>query len=298
MTGTARRTTPPTRTVVAEQVRFVGLALRRDAAIGAALLTALLMVPLYDQPINFTREFGLWAATLGFVTPFGVWRRVGRDGHLWTLPVEHRRLALSGVFAGWCWLMMASAALLAWAALVVLRTDGSFVLEQTRAVLSSSAPQTGPLERAHLSLVTWRTPTWFWFLPFTAATVAYLLGSAVMLCTERVRRWIGGVGLVLLFVLLLGRGAGSGVLSALLIPVATHRYGLETVFAGGPMGQGMGQVVLATGEKLLVWRSLPTLGHWAGATMLWLALGFIALWAATLRYRERGPGHPEEDTRP
>ena len=298
--STSMHATPSMRAVLAEQVRFVGLAVRRDAAIGAALLAALLVIPFHDQPINFTRDIGVWFALLGLIAPFAIWKRLDGDGHLWTLPVEHRRLALTGVFAGWCWLMVAAAALLAWAALIVLRTDGELVSEQTRAVLKGSGPLADPLDPVRVSMVDWRTPAWYWVLPFTAATVTYLFGSAVMLCASSLRRWLGGAALILLLILLVGRGGGFGVLSALVTGLASHPYGLETVFAGGPMRQGLGQVLLTTGEKVFVWRSLPTIGGWLVATVIWFVLGLVALWVATVRYREDrvGARPAEQVTRP
>ena len=290
MTDAVRHPTPSMRAVLTEQVRFAGLVVRRDAAIVAVLLAAMLLIPWHDQPINFTREFGPWFATLGFVTPLLMWKRLRRSGHFWMLPVEHRRHALATVVAGWCWLMIAATLLLLWAAALVLRTDGSFVVEQARTVLSGSMLPAGVLEPGQLATVQWRTPRWLWVLPFTSATVAYLLGSAVALSAGRVQRWLGAIAAVLLLVVLLGENGGFEGLSNAVATVASHRYGLETVFAGSPMTHDTAEVILSNQERVFVWLSLPTRERWVVATALWLVTGFVALWLATIRYREREGG--------
>jgi hypothetical protein len=289
MTAAARHPVPPLGAVLAEQIRFVGLALRREAAIAAVVLLALLAVPSRDGPVNFSREIGVLCALLGAAAPFAVWSRLAGDGHLWTLPVDHRRHALVGVAAGWCWLMTAVAALLLWLAALVLLSGGDLLIAGPRLVLRPGVSAVGAVAPGDVVAVAWRTPAWVWVVPFTAATTAYLLGSALVLGTARPWRWAGGATLVVLLAVLLGDGGALGWLNAGLAAVAGHPYGVETVVAGGAVRLKTIAVRLATGETVRVWRDLPTAGRWAAATLLWTAAGAAALWLGTARRREREP---------
>jgi hypothetical protein len=275
--------------VLAEQVRFLGLAMRRDAMAGAGLILLALVLRAFlgDAPVNFTREIGLSFAALGFVAALGVWKRLAADGDLWTLPVDHRRTTIVGVAAGWFWLQAAACALLAGMVALISVTGGQFASSATRVVLSSSAAVTGAIDPRHLTTIAWSSPHWLWAVPFTAATVAYLLGSAIVIATRHPWRWLAGFGLVALLLLLFGGDAGPGWSYGGLRIVAAHPYGLETVFAGGPVSRTTRLVTLTTGQTILVWRDLPALGRWVTATVLWSALGLAGLWLATIRLRER-----------
>jgi hypothetical protein len=154
-------------------------------------------------------------------------------------------------------------------------------------VLRPGVPLTGPVAPGDVAAVAWRTPAWLWLVPFTAATAAYLLGSALVLGSARPWRWAGGAALVVLLALLLGDGGALGWLSAGLAAVAGHPYGVETVVAGGAVRLKTVAVQLTTGETVRVWRDLPTPGRWAAATLLWTAAGLAALWLGTVRRRER-----------
>ena len=286
----ARHPVPRLRPVLGEQFRFVGLGVRRELLAGAAVLLALLvLVFLRREPVNFTRELFFWFAALGSLAPFAVWRGWGDpgEGQLWTLPVEHRRRALVGVAAGWFWLILAAGALLLWVVVAILLTGGHFGAEGTRMVLSPTGTISGPVDPGQLTAVEWRTPAWLWLVPFSAATATYLLGSAIVLATERPWRWVGGLALLVLLVVLLAQSGGYESLGAALGGIVTHPLGLETVLAGGTVSRNTAAIVLTTGERMLVWRSLPDPGRWATATLIWLAIGAAALWLATIRYRER-----------
>ena len=289
MIGGARHPVPRMRSVLVEQIRFLGLTLRRDATIGAAILLLLLVIPWHDEPVNFSRDIGLMFAALGFMAPVAVWKGLGRDerrgGYLWTLPVDHRRQAFAGVAAGWFWLMVAAAVLLLWWVALILLTGGHFGAQGTRMVLSAAAG-TDAVDPRDLTAVAWSTPRWLWLIPFTAATIAYLLGSALVLGVERLWRWVGGFVLIVFFALLLGREGRPEWLNAGLEVLTDHPAGLSTAFAGGPMNQSA-EVLLTTGETIRIWRDLPSPGRWAAATLLWIGIGFVSLWLATLRYREQ-----------
>lgn len=283
MTAPVPAALPRTGAVFVAQLGFLGLALRRWAAVGLAVLLALLALALLQPPIGYAREIGWWFALLGVLAPFVTWSALRADGALWTLPVEHRRHALVGVAVGWCWLMVAAAALLAWIVALVLLTDGRLVVDETRLVLApgaSTAPQ-------RLAEVAWRTPWWQWVVPFTAATVAYLLGSALVLATRHAWRWAVGALLAVVLALTLG-GAGARGAADPRDALLGHRYGVETLVLGSPDGRTSPVTVAASdGRPVRAWRELPTLDRWAAATLLWTAAGALALWLATLRLRER-----------
>ena len=287
MTAPAPATLPRTAAVLAEQLRFLGLALRRWAAAGLAVPLALLALALLEPPLSYAREVGWWFAVLGFAAPFAAWRTLRSDGALWTLPVEHRRHALVGVAAGWCWLMAAAAALLAWLVALVLLTDGRLVVAETRLLLAGAAAAP---ER--LAEVAWRTPWWQWAIPFTAATVAYLLGSALVLATRHPWRWAAGALLAVVLALTLSGAGGRGDAGPR-DRLLGHRYGVETLVLGGPDGRTSPVTVAAAdGRPVRAWRELPTFDRWAAATLLWTAAGALALWLATRRLRERDDDLP------
>ena len=286
MSAPTSSTLPRTGAVFVEQLGFLGLALRRWAVVGGAVLLALLGLALLEPPVRYGREVGWWFALLGVLAPVLTWNTLRADGALWTLPVEHRRHALVGVAAGWCWLMVVAAALLAWIVALVVLTDGRLVVAEPRLVLAPGSSA----ESARLAEVAWRTPWWQWVIPFTAATVAYLLGSALVLATRHPWRWAVGTLLVVLLPLTVGEageGEGSGPRDGLL----GQRYGVETLVLGSPDGRTSPVTVAAAdGRPVRAWRELPTLDGWAAATLLWTAAGALALWLATLRLREREPG--------
>jgi hypothetical protein len=186
-------TTPRWRDVVLEQVRIVGLSLRREALVAAVVLGIVTVVIAFDI-VRGTAESWFdsndWApiAIAAFLLPFAIWRRDRRFGpaFLWTLPVERRRLALMKVFAGWVWLM---------AALMVI------VFWQTALAVLSRVPgaETVPL------------------FVFVGVTSTYLFGSALVLGLRHPLRWLIGTVSVLFFLgalnQLLGREpAGLGML--------------------------------------------------------------------------------------
>ncbi len=166
---------PRMREVVREQIRIVGLALRREALVVAVVLgTATLVIA-----VDITRgsaaswfDSDEWAAlgVVAFLSPFAVWRRERRFGpaFLWTLPVDRRRLALARVFAGWVWLMLALAVFTAW--------------ERTMALISG-------IPNAEVVRLD----------AFIGTTLTYLLGSALVLGSRHPLRWLlGTVGVFLL----------------------------------------------------------------------------------------------------
>lgn len=46
---------------------------------------------------------------------------------------------------------------------------------------------------------------------------------------------------------------------------------------------------LSTGEGVVVWRGVPDAREWGMATLLWICVGLLGLWAAAWRHNERHP---------
>jgi hypothetical protein len=176
--------TPKWRDVVREQVRFVGLSLRREALVVAAVLAVGTLVigseiarggPGFDSAEPFP------TAVIFFLYPFAVWKGERRFGaaFLWTLPVERRGLALARVFAGFVWMLAALALFAAWLSALAL--------------LAHAPPARIVLR-----------------IPFTATVACYLLGSALVVGLRHPLRWLlGGAGLLFLLATV---GGGEHVL--------------------------------------------------------------------------------------
>ena len=282
--------------VLVEQVRVVGMSLRGEALV-AGVLVAFVSIGLgmaiwrEGLVMDLRTDSHPLYGVLGALLPFAIWK--GRDrlqeSSFLVLPVEHRRHALTRVLAGWIWLLAAVAALLAWQALLAIVSGGEFGALTTRMVLDRPAATMAPVDASWLRAVEWTTPAWQWLLPFTGATVAYAMTSALNLATKHPLRVVGAV---LIALLLLGVATGEYIfdwLRIVLDGVFNHPWGLDTVVTGGNESLKT-QVLVPTPldrGPTVVWRDLPTLGAWAGATLLWLGLSAAALWAATLRLRER-----------
>jgi len=247
---------PRGRDVVLEQVRIVGLSLRREALVAAVVLGVVTLVIAIDivhgrAATWFDSDEWFVIGLFSFLVPFAVWRREKRFGpaFLWTLPVDRRRLALAKVFAGWVWLMAALACFVLW--------------QLALAVLSGVADaETVPL------------------VAFSGATAMYLLGSALVLGLRHPLRWLlGTAGAFFLLATLneaLGRAengmarmfAWSGALRwAIYGP-----YGIDTLLSSRTFQS-------AVENAATVW--------WPVTIFLWLGAGVAALWAAASRHGER-----------
>ena len=163
---------PRLRDVVLQQIRVVGLSLRREALVLAAVLcvgTLMIAKDLGRGGPGFDSGEMFPTTIAAFFFPFAVWRSEKRFGpaFLWTLPVDRRRLALAKVFAGWVWFMVALAIFVTWVLAL------AFI---------AHAPLIENLMR----------------VPLTATAGMYLLGSAVVLGLRHPLRWILGAAGVLL----------------------------------------------------------------------------------------------------
>lgn len=294
------RATPRPRVVLAEQVRAVGLALRLPLLTAAALLAVATLFIAIERVrgaggLDFSPESSMLPGVAGMLLPIGVWLGEDRFGadFPWTLPVERRGHALARVGAGWVWLMVSVALLVLWMLLVALLTGGSVLEAETIRVLPEIASP-GPVDPATLRSLRWVPEPLLWLAPFTGATAAYLLASALALATRHLLRWIAAV--VLLAFVVTGLVSEVGMAtndlwlahapSRTLESLLFGTYGLDALLTGRT--ESLRTVAtLTTGQTAVVWRGLPDLGEWAAATLLWSGAGLLALWAAAIRHRER-----------
>jgi len=164
---------PRWRDVLLEQIRIVGLSLRREALIVGAVLgagTLLIVSELLAGGPGFDSRETFPTALFSFLIPFAMWRNDKPFGpaFLWTLPVDRRRLALAKVFAGGLWTMAMVGVFISWLFLLAL------------------------LAHAPALQIVLRVP-----VIATAAT--YLFGSAMMLGLRHPLRWLlGAAGVMFL----------------------------------------------------------------------------------------------------
>ena len=296
----ARPRQPRLRAVLLEHVRATGPALR-GAAMAAALLVGLLTLWLSLQSLSRDVNVSLnaWPTQLpglmGALLPIAVWARDERfgPGFLWTLPVDRRRHALIKVLAGWVWLMGGVALFVLWL-LALTACTGGRVLPETLHLVPFQVAAAGPVDPAALHTVRWAPGPLIWAVPFTAATVCYLLASALTLGTRHPLRWVIGavVAFVLSTVVSTTASAQLGVSwlnhapARLLELLFDSRYGLDAVLTARLESLGTG-TTLTTGERAMVWWEVPDLADWRLATLLWTGAGLLTLWAAASRHRER-----------
>ena len=298
MTQPTLHRTPAARAVLLEQVRAVALALRAPGIAAAGLLGVATVLVIGERvtgggPVDFAPELALIPGMVGALLPIGVWKGEDRfdAAFLWTLPVDRRRHALAKVCAGWVWLMAAVAFFVFWFLLLAFFTGGNVLGDQMLRVLPSAVvPPPGTLDPAALRVVRWSPDAFLWVVPFTSATGAYLLASALALGSRHPLRWILGIFF--------------GVFLASAIGAATHvewlKFGPSRLWAtvhAGPYGldalltaraESLEELVtLSNGKAIGAWQGLPDLGHWATATLLWISAGLLSVWAAASRHRER-----------
>ncbi len=291
MTDPAVGRVPAMKTVWMEQLRVVGLAIRREAALaGVALaigsLVVIAVMPMLQAIIDEggvselvldpgEPPWGFIAVLAALLLPFVVWkgeRRFG-DTPFWSLPVDHRRHALLKVAAGWVWLLAILGAALAWVTLTVLASGGTLGVDEVRVLVLDPVGAAAGAPAATES-VRWTTPWWEWVLPFTSATAAYLLASTLFLATARPLFWAAGLWIA---------GAGAlGVAEFRDIGWIQRSAELVAWYAGGDsFNQG---VRLPTGW-IEGWMLLPSVEMWLASSAFWISLGLVGVAAAACRAR-------------
>ena len=195
MTDSTAGRMPAMKAVWGEQLRVVGLAIRREGtlaalvlALGSLALIAFSRMPVLQAMVDGEvgqlvfdpgePPWGFFAVLAALLLPFVAWkgeRRFG-DTPLWSMPVDHRRHALLKVAAGWVWLLAILSAALVWVTLTVLASGGTLGVDEVRLLVLDPAGAAAGTPGA-MESVNWTTPWWEWALPFTSATAAYLAGQ-------------------------------------------------------------------------------------------------------------------------
>lgn len=250
MTEVTLHQTPRGRDVVLEQVRIVGLRLRREALVAAvvlAILTVVIAVDIIRGSADTWFDSDEWVGFgfISFFLPFAVWRQEKRfePAFLWTLPVDRRRLALAKVFGGWVWLMAALAFFIVW----------QIALAAFSGV--AGAETVSPYA-------------------FTGTTATYLFGSALVLGLRHPLRWVLGTGALFFLLGTLDEAVGPTASGARMFASSALRslfYGIDTLLNSVQTG----------------WQTLPVFAQSTLPTLLSLGAGLAALWAAASRHGER-----------
>ncbi|MYE15149.1 MAG: hypothetical protein F4Y07_01580 [Gemmatimonadetes bacterium] len=285
---------PEMRAVWMEQLRVVGLAIRRETGL-AGLVVALaslaviatsrlpVLQTIFNEDMHelvFDPAVSPWMflpVLAALLLPLVVWkgeRRFG-DTPLWSMPVDHRRHALLKVGAGWVWLMVILGAAFVWATLTTLVSGGALGVDEVRLLLldPAGAPAGTP---GSMESVNWTTPWWQWVLPFTSASAAYLLASTLMLSTARPVFWAVGLWVAGAVVLGIGEIWDIGWMQRTTEFVAWYIGGES--FARG--------VQLPTGWEV-VWTLVPTAQMWAASAAFWISLGLVGVLVASGRPRNQ-----------
>jgi hypothetical protein len=283
---------PRASAVFVEQLRVVGLAVRREAFLLTIVLTVLGFLVLLEawgdrDQVPAVPMPPVLMIVLGALSPFAVWKgeRVFGGGHLWTLPVERRRHALTKVLAGGVWLLVAVVGLHLWMLGVGLATGGGIGEQQTRMLV-------GPGGAGDLTPVEWSTPAWEWAVPFSVAITCYLIGSAFILAVKHPLRW--GAAAVASFIglqLLSELHVTAGVANAVMNTVVESPLGLDRALGGGEADEtealtGREDAMGLGPEVLVLWSRFPSLNDYAPAALFWFALAAAAVWIAASRHRE------------
>jgi len=289
--------TPQLAAVAAEQFRTVGLAVRREVILVALLiavpwtLLALLDVTgllalvddgraLRDSAVNPTPALGTVAAFLGVLFPLAVWKGEGRfeDTPLWSLPVDHRRHAVTKVAAGWAWLLLLVSASLVYLVALALASGTELGVEYvSHLIVDPTAAAAGAAGATEV--VRWTTAWWEWVLPIGAASAAYLVVSALVVSTRHPVWWALGLWFLMLPIGAIGDefeiAWAERAFALVAWPLGEWGIALETA------------VRLPDGEGLSALRALPSFGAWAAATVFWIAVGCAGVFAGASRPRKR-----------
>lgn len=296
MTSATSGSVPGLGRVIVEQLRAVGLAVRREVAALTAVvafsvlgMAVVVMVPSLSAQVDLgdaiqlnPEGLGYMAALVAVFFPLAVWKGDSPWGeaHLWTLPVARPQHALIKVGAGWVYLMGTVAMGLLGIVVTALMAGGSLGIETTRLLAAAGPPAEGQI--ADAVAVVWRTPLWQWLTLFTGATAVYLFSSVLWLATARPWHWVVGLWLSALVIAGLVDLLNQGPLVDL---TYTAVGSADRLLMGGAEMQSF-YAQTAPDEWNRVWAALPSARGWATSTALWIGAGLVALVAAARRHRD------------
>jgi hypothetical protein len=266
-TSLALHVPPAPEEVAREQLRAVGVSLRREAALFLAALAIIGFFAFVGMirganagaqiGFEFVAEASLPMVFVALLLPFSVWRSEdpSRRGYHLAMPIDAGTHTLARVAAGWVWLMAAVAlfvTLVMFAGVVM-----PLLVGQSVHVFDGAG--------------------WQWMVPFTAATVSYLLSSIAVVGSEHPWRWIGGVAI--------GYALSQGMLVSFGLADVGHaidairsgRYGL-TAGAFAQVNEMVQQYPYPA------W--VPGVQRWIGATLIWGAVGLAGVVLVARRRRD------------
>ncbi|HEX6751802.1 MAG TPA: hypothetical protein VF092_31195 [Longimicrobium sp.] len=246
--------------VAREQLRAVGLSLRREGAVAAGALGLLSVVILWDElregygGMNMTPELGVPVALVALLVPMAVWKGEGPGGRGYhhAMPVERGPHAVARGVAGLVWTLAATGAWFAWLVAVALasgsRFDGMWGAD------------------------------WRFAAPVAGVVVMYLLGSALTLRAAHPWRWLGGGAAGYVFLKMLAGPDGELWLYRAANEVLRGRYGVMTLLTG------RSPVWIHTSLEGRAYEYLshrPVASVWVMSVWLWLTLALLLfLWSA------------------
>lgn len=249
MTTISLHPTPARDVVVREQISSVGIALRTAIAlfVGALVLFAVLGIggairaagnPNMHMEASYGAGSAIPMALVAIFLPFGVWRGEdpSRRAYHWAMPVGRGLHTLIKLLSGWVWLMAATVVF------VVFIIGVGAVMEY----ITASQVRVAEI------------PLWEWAVPFTAATVAYLLSSVVVLASDHPWAWIGGVGIGYIIAIALLKELNMNAAAHALRSVTEGYYGLAAAMFAN----------LETSHF-----APPSAARWAASAVVWGALG-------------------------
>lgn len=302
----------PTRGVVlVEQLRTVGLGLRKEAVVFSLLLAGLgtLLLRMLSRPGvlgNFDFQPGAVVnfMVLAAVTPIFVWRAESpeRRTYLWSTPVSRRSGQVLKLASGWLWTMLGVGGIVAWGWAMALITDGLIWAREHRIEMADLTADAAFEVVGGIALYQYQLPAWLMLVPFALATILYLGSSVVVLSTNHPQRWAAILLGVVLGVYMLdqaGEAAERRVLTASLGRTPLYSeiadedrflerllgreapYGLTNLVDPEP---SVSEVIPGTNKPLSVRRA--NLSNWLSATAIWGGLALLAASIAAFWHRD------------
>ncbi|CAN5641932.1 hypothetical protein BH23GEM5_BH23GEM5_05120 [soil metagenome] len=275
MSTQALHPTPRWQAVAREQFRAVGVAVRPEATLLTVLIATLSVLalvaifrarqnPAHNPNLDLSPEMLIPAIFLAFLAPLSIWKseEPSRRSYHWSMPVARSVHTLTKNTSGWVWFMIAMMAFILWGLLMALITGGDLGVERGQAI-----------------------PAWRWIHPFVAATIAYLVGSTVVLASDHPWRWFAGIVLGFVLVTNILRAAGMPDLAMALQSVWEGNWGLEVALTGST--EVLTEVTRRDGTTMIRLIDRPDFHAWIRAALLWLGIGTAGVVAAAYRHQER-----------
>src|ERR1035437_2435380 len=267
MTAISMHAAPRWRKIAWEQARAVGLRLRTTGGLffvtlvlygGVAIQVARSARAKYPSPagrpstVNFsyTPEVSAIIACLALLLPISMWLEEDptRRAYHWSMPVSRATHAMTRTFAGWLWMIAVIAICLAF----IVTIDAV-----TQRIVGATVPRQSA------------TAAWEYLVPFTAATIAYMLASAAAIGARTPLVWIVGPFLIYVGASILAFMLGFPQLSSAMSSVVSGFYGVTAAMSGNIRVEG-----------------IPSLDRWLGATVLWGGAASILVYAVSHRRNE------------